>query len=108
YVAGDRSGAAQAAPPDKPKNELEALRRENELLKLNLEVVLEKVRAQEAELQSVRKQLAANADGKKATFMDERFYPLVGPAQLWTDRAGNSMLFTPDVRRLIGSPEEGT
>jgi RNA polymerase sigma factor (sigma-70 family) len=38
----------------KPKNELEALRRENELLRLNLEVVLEKVRAQEQELRAVR------------------------------------------------------
>ena len=48
-----------AAPPDRPLNELEALRKENELLKLNLLVVLEKVRAQEAELHAVRKDLAA-------------------------------------------------
>jgi RNA polymerase sigma factor (sigma-70 family) len=54
YQAGGGSGSAQAAPPDKPRNELEALRRENELLKLNLEVVLEKVRAQEAELRELR------------------------------------------------------
>jgi RNA polymerase sigma factor (sigma-70 family) len=45
---------AQAAPPDKPVSELEALRKENELLKLNLQVVLEKVRAQEAELRELR------------------------------------------------------
>ncbi len=38
----------------KPRSELEALRRENELLKLNLEVVLEKVRAQEAQLHALR------------------------------------------------------
>jgi RNA polymerase sigma factor (sigma-70 family) len=38
----------------KPRSELEALRRENELLRLNLEVVLEKVRAQEAELRALR------------------------------------------------------
>jgi hypothetical protein len=56
YRAGGTMGAAQAAPPDKPKNELETLRRENELLKLNLEVVLEKVRAQEAELRTLRSQ----------------------------------------------------
>lgn len=37
----------------KPKSELERLRHENELLKLNLEVVLEKVRAQEAELRAL-------------------------------------------------------
>jgi RNA polymerase sigma factor (sigma-70 family) len=54
YQAGGGPGSAQAAPPDKPKNELEALRRENELLKLNLEVVLEKVRAQEVELRELR------------------------------------------------------
>jgi RNA polymerase sigma factor (sigma-70 family) len=54
YRAGGGPGSAQAAPPDKPLNELEALRRENELLKLNLLVVLEKVRAQEAELQTAR------------------------------------------------------
>jgi RNA polymerase sigma factor (sigma-70 family) len=53
YQAGG-SGSAQAAPPDKPRNELDTLRRENELLKLNLEVVLEKVRAQEAELRELR------------------------------------------------------
>jgi RNA polymerase sigma factor (sigma-70 family) len=59
YQAGGWSGAAQAAPPDKPAGELEALRRENELLRLNLLVVLEKVRAQEGELQGLRKQVAA-------------------------------------------------
>src|SRR5262249_30049449 len=38
----------------RPLTELEALRKENELLKLNLEVVLEKVRTQEAELRALR------------------------------------------------------
>ena len=36
-VSGPR--AAQAAPEGKPASELESLRRENELLKLNLQVV---------------------------------------------------------------------
>lgn len=50
------TGSLQAAPPDgKPLSEMEGLRRENELLKLNLQVVLEKVRAQEAELRELRK-----------------------------------------------------
>jgi hypothetical protein len=50
YQAG-RPAAAQAGEPGgKPRNELEALRRENELLKLNLEVVLEKVRALQTQL----------------------------------------------------------
>jgi hypothetical protein len=39
---------------EKPLNELEALRKENELLKLNLQVVLEKVHAQEIELRAHR------------------------------------------------------
>jgi RNA polymerase sigma factor (sigma-70 family) len=51
-VSGPRP--AQAAPEAKPVSELEALRKENELLKLNLQVVLEKVRAQEAELRAVK------------------------------------------------------
>ncbi|HWG46799.1 MAG TPA: sigma-70 family RNA polymerase sigma factor [Gemmataceae bacterium] len=46
--------AEQKKGDGKPRNELEALRRENELLKLNLEVVLEKVRAQGAELRTLR------------------------------------------------------
>jgi RNA polymerase sigma factor (sigma-70 family) len=56
YQAGAGPGTAQAAEPGTPRTELEALRRENELLKLNLEVVLEKVRAQEAELREFRAQ----------------------------------------------------
>jgi hypothetical protein len=48
------SGEDAAPAAGKPRNELEALRRENELLKLNLEVVLEKVKAQEAELRTLR------------------------------------------------------
>jgi len=52
-------GSARAVAADKPRagrplTELEALRREVELLKLNLEVVLEKVRAQDAELRELR------------------------------------------------------
>jgi RNA polymerase sigma factor (sigma-70 family) len=49
-----RASGEAAAPPARPANELEALRRENELLKLNLEVVLEKVKAQEAELRALK------------------------------------------------------
>jgi RNA polymerase sigma factor (sigma-70 family) len=49
--------SAQATPgaeKKKPLSEVEALRRENELLKLNMEVLLEKIRAQEGELRSLR------------------------------------------------------
>jgi hypothetical protein len=44
----------------KPMSELERLRHENELLKLNLEVVLEKVRAQDAELRTLRERINGN------------------------------------------------
>jgi RNA polymerase sigma factor (sigma-70 family) len=54
--------AAQAAPEGKPASELEALKKENELLKLNLQVVLEKVRAQEAELKALKGQAKAVRD----------------------------------------------
>jgi RNA polymerase sigma factor (sigma-70 family) len=43
----------------KPRSELETLRRENELLKLNLEIVLEKVRTQEAELRTLREKVVS-------------------------------------------------
>jgi RNA polymerase sigma factor (sigma-70 family) len=59
YQAAGGFGTAQAAPPDKPLNEVEALRKENELLRLNLLVVLEKVRAQENDIQGLRKEVAA-------------------------------------------------
>jgi RNA polymerase sigma factor (sigma-70 family) len=69
YQAGGASGAAPAAS-ERPVNELEALRKENELLKLNLQVVLEKVRAQEAELGALRAQANAAPVGSGAVFAD--------------------------------------
>jgi RNA polymerase sigma factor (sigma-70 family) len=65
--------AGEAAPPaGKPLSELEALRRENDLLKLNLEVVLEKVRALDAEVRTLRGRLEAKAVGPaaKPVFVD--------------------------------------
>jgi RNA polymerase sigma factor (sigma-70 family) len=59
YRAAEPGAPATA----KPLNEVEALRKEVELLRLNLLVVLEKVRAQEAELVAVRgKAEAATAE----------------------------------------------
>ncbi len=58
YQAGGPR-AAGAAPEGKPASELEALRKENELLKYNLQLVLEKARAQEADLRAMKG--AANA-----------------------------------------------
>ncbi len=49
-----RASGEDAPATGKPTNELEKLRRENELLRLNLEVVLEKVKAQETELRTLR------------------------------------------------------
>jgi RNA polymerase sigma factor (sigma-70 family) len=48
------AGQARAADDAKPRSEMEALRHENELLRLNLNVVLEKVRALEAEKEMSR------------------------------------------------------
>jgi hypothetical protein len=67
-----RSADAQTVSPakraaGKPQSELEALRRENELLKLNLEVVLEKVRAQENELRALRGRPADGAGKPEKT-----------------------------------------
>ena len=65
------SGAAQAAPPDRPLTELEALRKENELLKLNLQIVLEKVGTQESELRTLRgKAAASKGTGLGAALVD--------------------------------------
>jgi hypothetical protein len=63
-AAAYQTGGAQQKTPSanqsigKPLNELEALRKENELLKLNLQVVLEKVHAQEIELHAHRSKTA--------------------------------------------------
>jgi RNA polymerase sigma factor (sigma-70 family) len=57
YQASAQSNpASEPKKEKKPLSEVEALRRENELLKLNLEVVLEKVKAQEAELRGLKAQ----------------------------------------------------
>jgi RNA polymerase sigma factor (sigma-70 family) len=62
YQAGTSPSKAQAqAAPAKPVSELEALRKENELLKLNLQVVLEKVRAQDEQLKALKGKTSARA-----------------------------------------------
>jgi RNA polymerase sigma factor (sigma-70 family) len=59
--------SGQSAPAEKrPMSELERLRHENELLKLNLEVVLEKVRAQESELRTLRADAKKTGEAEKA------------------------------------------
>jgi hypothetical protein len=54
YRAAGQSAPGERRPGAKPRTELEALRHEVELLKFNLEVVLEKCRAQEVELRALR------------------------------------------------------
>jgi RNA polymerase sigma factor (sigma-70 family) len=48
------SGAAQAPSKAKPRSELETLREENELLKINLRVTLEKIRSLENEIAGLK------------------------------------------------------
>ena len=54
YRAGGQARAQDRPDRGKRLSEVEALRKENELLRLNLQVVLEKVRAQETELHALR------------------------------------------------------
>ncbi|HEY7158768.1 MAG TPA: sigma factor-like helix-turn-helix DNA-binding protein, partial [Gemmataceae bacterium] len=58
YRAAGQSAPAEKRSDGKPLSEVERLRRENELLKLNLEVVLEKVRAQDTELRALKDKAA--------------------------------------------------
>jgi RNA polymerase sigma factor (sigma-70 family) len=69
-VRAGGSGMAQAAPP----SELEDLRKENELLKLNLRVTLEKIKAQEAEVVALRgrAQAAENLSLRGALVLPQR------------------------------------
>lgn len=89
--------SGQSAPPEKkPLSEVEALRRENELLKLNLEVVLEKVRAQEAELRALRAGKAQAERGKKPE-PDADYAKLLQLARLSRD---DSRLLPSELARL--------
>jgi RNA polymerase sigma factor (sigma-70 family) len=90
--------AQNAAPAVRPLNELEALRRENALLKLNLEVVLEKVRAQANELEMV-KQKARTAQAE-TLYRDQ----LAATGLAWLARQQNDKLVrppAPDVEALL-------
>jgi predicted DNA-binding protein (UPF0251 family) len=59
-------GGARAADEAKPKSELEMLRRENELLKMNLRVTLEKIIAQEEELKKLKGKAVAENERIKS------------------------------------------
>jgi RNA polymerase sigma factor (sigma-70 family) len=64
------AGHAMAAEGQAAPSELEALRRKVELLQVNLDVVLEKVRAQEAELRTLRGRAAAANKAKSADLIE--------------------------------------
>jgi RNA polymerase sigma factor (sigma-70 family) len=59
------SAQAPGGPP--PRSEVDALRHRVELLQLNLDVLLEKVHAQEAELRALRGHVQARPGGKEVT-----------------------------------------
>src|SRR5262249_28241498 len=81
YQAGNGPAAARAqAPAAKLLSEVEALRKENELLKLNLQVVLEKVRAQEAEIGELK--------GKQSI-------------RLWDADTGKALGYSPPAQALV-------
>jgi hypothetical protein len=80
------SAPAVAQPPlaaGKPASEHEALREENELLKVNLRVVLEKVRLQEAEIASLKVAgKATSATAPLAAARGQTLTPLGEPTQV--------------------------
>jgi RNA polymerase sigma factor (sigma-70 family) len=92
YNAELVSGGAQAADEAKPKSELEMLRKENELLKMNLRVTLEKIIAQEDELKKLKGQVAI----EKNQFQEGAFKAFAG-------MAGNGQ-----VRNGKGQPGKGS
>jgi RNA polymerase sigma factor (sigma-70 family) len=111
YQASAQPGpASEPKQEKKPLSEVEALRRENELLKLNLEVVLEKVKAQEAELRSLKAQaektrgVAFSPDGKLIasseiiTWLTPQDGRLIttkeGVIRLWDAQTGKQLLKT--------------
>ena len=90
YRASGQSAAPVQKPSDgKPRSELERLRHENELLKLNLEVVLEKVRAQEAELRSLK----SKAQPAAAAFSSDGKILAVADVVTFETPVTNSMIF---------------
>jgi RNA polymerase sigma factor (sigma-70 family) len=105
YRAGAGPGTAQAAPPEgKPPTELEALRKENELLKLNLQVVLEKLRAREAELNDLKAPvhgLAFTPDGRRLATTDAE-----GTVRLWEAATGKLIVTGKEGPTLVWSLEK--
>jgi RNA polymerase sigma factor (sigma-70 family) len=105
-VRAGGSGTAQAAPP----SELEQLRKENELLKLNLRVTLEKIKAQEDELAALKRraEAAANPVGVLLRTQPTNLQPTLGMPLLGTSMSpfGQPLLGT--TTSPFGQPVVGT
>jgi len=87
-AVGQPASPAEKQSDSKPKSEVERLRHENELLKLNLEVVLEKVRAQEAELHALK---AKVQPAQAAQPTQEANIIILGPTKQAVQRALDRM-----------------
>ncbi len=88
---------AQTENDGKPASELEALRKENELLKLNLRVLLEKMHAQEAELRGLKTTHAVfSPDGQRLVIRN----PAGQHVWVWNVRTGKQI-------RLSGEQQIG-
>jgi RNA polymerase sigma factor (sigma-70 family) len=101
------SGAAQAAPP----SELDELRKENELLKLNLRMTLEKIKAQEGELVALKRRAEATANPNLGVLLRTQqtsSQPTLGISTLGTSMSpfGQPLLGT--TTSPIGQPLFGT
>jgi RNA polymerase sigma factor (sigma-70 family) len=81
---GPLAAQPAASGAGRPLSEVEALRKENELLKLNLQVVLEKVRAQETELRALRGRAEARRK-QPAALNSVREYTWVKPQEYAID-----------------------
>src|SRR5262249_4256421 len=90
-VAYQGGASARAQAPTRPMSELERLRRENELLKLNLEVVLEKVRSLDSENRSLKAQASAGAK-KRFDLRVERFRAVDDLLKLREDKGAEEAL----------------
>jgi RNA polymerase sigma factor (sigma-70 family) len=81
--------SSQARAEDQSTNELEALRKENTLLRLNVQVLLEKIHAQEAELLALRGQ--AGGSGAAATALGATPKATAPPADANVMRSQNNI-----------------
>jgi hypothetical protein len=98
-------GGVRAAEGSKPKSELDSLRKENELLKVNLQVTLEKIQAQEAELVKLRGQVAKvnSPIGWKVDRLgltDQRAIELVNDLSLTIELA-SKLALSPEIESAI-------